>query len=536
MSKADYAGASDHDESGLPGKSVEHNAIPDLVEETLVKDALAEDVLVNDDIARREKSLLDDEVAILGRENSATAREDAAHSREDAATVREDAAQLREGEATSREGEIRVAKQLQAASDEHIIILKQANTQLVIATIEAQKLAEQLEVAQIQLERAKSVAEKANHAKSDFLSSMSHELRTPLNAILGFAQLMESGAPPPTVAQNGNIAEILKAGWYLLDLIDQLLDLTVIESGKLPVSLEPVSLLDIMRECEALTGPQAQQRNIRITFFPIDADWFAHADRTRIKQVMINLLSNAIKYNREHGTVEVRCTAYVPGRMRISVKDSGAGLSSENMAQLFQPFNRLGQEGGTEQGTGIGLVVARQLVELMDGRFGVESTVGKGSEFWIELNRDACPITGTEEVMAEEPIRIDDVARTLRTLLYVEDNPSNLLLIAQIVAGQAHMRMLSASDGKLGLELARAYHPDAILLDINLRGISGFEVLKALQDDPLTTHIPVLAISANAMQHDIDKGLQAGFVHYITKPIKVTEFVAALNSTLRPLG
>ncbi len=488
--------------------------------------------VVEKDMARREQALFNDEAAVLGRENSASAREDAAHSREDAATSREDAAYLREGEATSREGEIRAATALQAAADEHMRMLQQANTRLVIATVEAQKLTERLELAQVELERAKSVAEKANLAKSDFLSSMSHELRTPLNAILGFAQLMESGAPPPTPAQNANISQILRAGWYLLSLIEQVLDLAVIESGKLPVSLEPLSLADVMRECQAMTESLAQQRGIRVSFLPIDSHWFVHADRTRIKQVLINLLSNAIKYNRPQGTVEVRCVATSPECIRLHIQDSGAGLSADNLENLFQPFNRLGQEGGTVEGTGIGLVVAKQLVELMGGSIGVESTVGIGSEFWIELVRDTMPQAGAGPAVDARPAPRIPAPTALRTLLYVEDNPSNLMLVAQIIEGQPHIRMLSASDGQLGFTLARAHLPDVILMDINLRGISGFDVLKMLQADPLTAHIPVLAISANAMPLDIAKGLEAGFLRYITKPIKVNEFMAALNTTL----
>jgi len=202
---------------------------------------------------------------------------------------------------------------------------------------------------------------------------MSHELRTPLNAILGFAQLLESGTPAPTAAQIVRLHQIIKAGWYLLELINEILDLAVIESGRLSLSREPVSLFDVMRECQAMIEPQAQKRGIQISFLSFDHNWFAHADRTRVKQVLINLLSNAIKYNREHGTVEVTCSSSTPERIRISIKDSGAGLSAKKLAQLFQPFNRLGQETGVEEGTGIGLVVTKQLVEQMEGTIGVEA-------------------------------------------------------------------------------------------------------------------------------------------------------------------
>ncbi|MFN3396983.1 MAG: ATP-binding protein, partial [Sulfurimicrobium sp.] len=386
----------------------------------------------------------------------------------------------------------------------------------------------------VELESAKFVAEKANLAKSDFLSSMSHELRTPLNAILGFAQLLESGIPPPTAAQTIRLHQIIKAGWYLLELINQILDLAAIESGKLSLSREPVSLIDVMRECQAMIGPQAAQRDIRINFIPFDNTWFANADRTRVKQVLINLLSNAIKYNREHGTVEVKCTtANTPDRIRISIKDSGTGLPPDKLTQLFQPFNRLGQETGNEEGTGIGLVVTKKLVEMMGGTIGVESAVGMGSEFWIELIRSDTPQLAAGNAMPAELVPQVQGNALPRTLLYVEDNPANLMLVEQIVEGQPNVRMLSAHDGNLGIALARAHHPDVILMDINLPGISGFQALKILRQDPVTAHIPVLAISANATPRDIEKGLEAGFFRYLTKPIKINEFMSALDDALK---
>ena len=383
-----------------------------------------------------------------------------------------------------------------------------------------------------ELESAKSVAEKANLAKSDFLSSMSHELRTPLNAILGFAQLLETGSPPPTATQLLRMQQIIKAGWYLLELINEILDLALIESGKLSLSREPVSLIDVMLECQAMIEPQAQQRGIQLSFLPFDNTWFANADRTRVKQVLINLLSNAIKYNREHGTVVVECTASTPQRIRISIKDSGAGLSTEKLAQLFQPFNRLGQEIGSAEGTGIGLVVTKQLVQLMGGSIGVESTVGAGSEFWIELIRDVTPQLAPGNALPAVLVPPVQGNAALRTLLYVEDNPANLMLVEQIVEGHPHVRMLSARDGHLGIALARAHLPDVILMDINLPGISGIQALKILREDPATARIPVLALSANAMPRDIVRGLEAGFFCYLTKPIKVNEFMEALNMAL----
>ncbi|MFI3137776.1 MAG: ATP-binding protein, partial [Methylococcaceae bacterium] len=381
---------------------------------------------------------------------------------------------------------------------------------------------------------AKSAAEKANLAKSDFLSSMSHELRSPLNAILGFAQLMESDSPPPTQSQMVSIEQILNGGWYLLDLINEILDLAVIESGKVSLSLEAVSLDEVMFECHAMIEPQAKKRGIQMTFPQLDIPCFIEADRTRVKQVLINLLSNAIKYNQENGTVVVMVAASGTDRIRISVTDTGTGLSEETLTQLFQPFNRLGQETGTTEGTGIGLVVTKRLVELMGGVIGVESTVGKGSVFWIELIA-ATPsqmITDTVEsslIMVKAPVHDESI---LRTLLYVEDNSANLKLVEQLIARRPDMKLLSAGDGLVGVDIARTFQPKIILMDINLPGISGIETLKILREDPLTAHIPVVAISANAMSRDIEIGLEAGFFRYLTKPIKVNEFFNTLDDAL----
>jgi PAS domain S-box-containing protein len=386
-----------------------------------------------------------------------------------------------------------------------------------------------------ELINAKAAAEKANLAKSDFLSSMSHELRSPLNAILGFAQLMESGSPLPTPAQSASIDQILQAGWYLLELINEILDLALIESGKMSLSQEPMSLVDVMLECQAMIEPQAQKIGIRMSFPRFDSPYFVKADRTRVKQVLINLLSNAIKYNRARGTVEVTCSSNTAKRIRISVQDTGEGLPPEKLAQLFQPFNRLGQEASAEEGTGIGLVVSKRLVELMGGEIGVESSVGVGSVFWIELNVAAEPQlqlrASPDEPLAPIQARAARGA-ALRTLLYVEDNRANMQLVEQLIARRPDMRLLSARDGTRGIALARTHQPEVILMDINLPGISGIQALKILRADPATAHIPVLAISANAMPHDIKKGLAAGFFRYLTKPIKVNEFMEALDMAL----
>jgi PAS domain S-box-containing protein len=386
---------------------------------------------------------------------------------------------------------------------------------------------------ELELNKAMAVAEKANLAKSDFLSSMSHELRTPLSAILGFAQLMESGSPSPTASQKRSIDQILQAGWYLLELINEILDLALIESGKLSLSLEPISLSEVMHECQDMIEPQAQKRGISVAFPQFPIPYFVQADRTRVKQVFINLLSNAIKYNRVGGTVVVDHVTSIPGRIRICVKDSGEGLTADKLAQLFQPFNRLGQEANGEEGTGIGLVTTKRLTELMGGAIGAESTVGTGSVFWIELNltaeREVSRGAAISSAVAESQVQSD---AQLRTLLYVEDNPANLMLVEDLIARRPDIRLLTARDGNRGIEIARASRPDVILMDINLPGISGLKALRILAEDPTTVHIPVVALSANAIPRDIAKGLEAGFFRYLTKPIKVNEFMATLDVAL----
>jgi len=385
----------------------------------------------------------------------------------------------------------------------------------------------------VALESAIAAADKANLAKSNFLSSMSHELRTPLNAILGFGQLMESDVPAPTAAQKASIDQILQAGWYLLELINEILDLALIESGKFSISREPVSLDEVMLECQSMIEPQAGKRGISMRFPEFDEPCFINADRTRVKQVVINLLSNAIKYNRADGSVIVDCIAGSAQNIRINIRDTGLGLSPEKLGQLFQPFNRLGQESSAEEGTGIGLVVTKRLVELMGGTLGVESKVGTGSVFWVELDSAVMPsLADGVFVPAALPSKPIETSAPTHTLLYVEDNPANLQLVAQLIARRPDMRLLTAIDGPSGIDLAHAALPDVILMDINLPGMSGIEAMQLLRQHPATAHIPVVALSANAIPYDIERGLEAGFFRYLTKPIKVNEFMAALDVAL----
>lgn len=424
---------------------------------------------------------------------------------------------------------------------QHLLEIQQGtNRDLRHANATLWEREEELALKNEELERAKAVAEKANAAKSEFLASMSHELRTPLNAMLGFAQLMELAKVPPSAAQQQSIDQILKAGRHLLELITAILDLAKIESGKATMSRESLSLAKILENCQAMIWPLADQYGIQVTFPSLDRPPYVIGDDTGVKQVTINLLSNAIKYNRVGGTVTVDCEVGAEDRLRVSVTDTGAGLTAEQLAQLFQPFNRLGRECGPVEGTGMGLVVTRQLVESMGGAVGVESRVGGGSVFWFEL--PVAPAPTPESAGAGEARRNDRGALAAQasaspaTLLYVEDNPSNMTLIEELIARCSNLTLLTAITGRLGIQLARTNLPDVIIMDLNLPDISGYEAMTMLRDDPATAHIPVMALTARAIPCDIQKGVEAGFCSYVTKPFNVAQFMAALDAALQLRG
>ena len=375
-------------------------------------------------------------------------------------------------------------------------------------------------------EQTRAVAA-ASQAKSDFLAGMSHELRTPLNAVIGFAELMRmnEGAEPLTRRQSQAVEQILSSGQHLLSLIEEVLDLARIEAGKLSMSVERVDPQLVVRQvCDNLR-PQAEAAGITLRAPAPTAGLGVVADRTRLRQVLINLLSNAIKYNRPGGDVllEVRQTAE---GVAVSVHDTGVGIPADRMAELFQPFNRLGRETSDVAGTGIGLAVSRRLAEAMNGRLECASLAGEGSTFTLHLplaHPAAAPATAS-------PIPAGSLPAA--TMLYVEDNPSNIALMRHVVAALGPIQLHVAENGHEGLSLARDLRPDVILLDINLPGLSGFELKARLDADPLTRGLPVLALSASAMPGDIKRGREAGFRDYLTKPLDIPALAAALNRAL----
>jgi PAS domain S-box-containing protein len=375
-------------------------------------------------------------------------------------------------------------------------------------------------------------AERANRAKSDFLSRMSHDLRTPMNAVLGFAQVLDLDGLPPEQAES--VRHILIGGRHLLDLINEVLDISRIEAGQLSLSPEPVSVAEVIQHVVDLIRPLAAARGITLSV-NLGAFGGKHvrADRQRVRQILLNFLGNAVKYNRDHGTVVITATETKGPRIRIGVADSGPGIAEEKLALLFQPFERLGAELSSVEGTGLGLAVAKGLAEAMRGAVGVSSTVGRGSTFWVELpETDAPDVTA---VTAEAGARTEHAAGdTHGTILYIEDNSSNVRLLQRLLGRRSGVTLLTATRGEDGIAMAITERPDLVLLDLHLPDLSGEDVLHRLWADPRTRSLPVAVLSADALSAQRQRLLASGAVAYLTKPIDVQQLLRLIDERLQP--
>jgi signal transduction histidine kinase/ActR/RegA family two-component response regulator len=390
----------------------------------------------------------------------------------------------------------------------------------------------QTNAALIEAREAKIAAEAANRAKSDFLSRISHELRTPLNAILGFGQLLDMNEL--TDEQRECVDQISRGGKHLLGLINEILDIARIETGRMEFSPEPVRVADALEQALELVRPLGVPRDIqfRTDLSAANGDCVM-ADNQKLKQVLLNLLSNAVKYNRDQGEVCLSCEAAEPGRMRLVVSDTGAGIPSENLSRLFQPFDRLGAEQSGIEGSGLGLALSKSLVELMGGSLTVTSAVGKGSRFSVELPQVEAPIDEILEPPPKDAPVDKPVSAATRTVLYIEDNLDNLRLVQRILDRRPGIRLLTAMQGSLGMDLARRHRPDLILLDVHLPDQSGSQILRQLHGDPLTRVIPVVVVSADATARQIERLRAAGARDYLTKPIHVQRFLAIVDEVLK---
>ncbi len=386
---------------------------------------------------------------------------------------------------------------------------------------------------EVALNLAKEEAERANTAKSVFLSSMSHELRTPLNSILGFSQLLATDTRNPlTDLQQGSLKRILGSGKHLLDLIDEVLDLSKIEAGKLAVMTENVEALPIVRDVIAGLEPIAERRGIKISNNANERGVYIKVDMMRFRQVILNLLSNAVKYNVDNGDVTVRLEKLATNELRISVTDSGTGIPDEKMDFLFEPFARLGAETSSIEGTGIGLTITKKLVEAMSGKIGVESEAGKGSMFYVDFPLGEKPEIKTGTTGPVAGYHHQPGSGKIRTVLYIEDNLSNLSLMESILERRPNITMISALNARVGIELALDKKPDLILLDINLPDMDGYQVLQELRSHSETENTQIIALSANAMPDEDTRGESVGFSHYITKPVNIGGFLKIIDNTL----